>query len=589
MNYSSDEGGEPFFRFRDEDEMSKLGVSNAISNLPNAKPLISKNSKNSKNSKSSDDKIDNKIRTLFSAKDAEEKDANLVKLQEEAERQYEQSFFEDAPVRNKHKTISSKGTWRTNVGNSTKNISTKLTKSSAVGDSIQSNTNSIVRKTVIDAKHTTNKAMNTFETGNRLRLAKNVRHTGRDDRATTEQVMDPRTRLILFNLINSKCFQQLHGCISTGKEANVYHATDDMAVKVFKTSILVFKDRDKYVKGDNRYKGGYCRKNPRKMVKMWAEKEMRNLKRIHSAGIPSPKPIRLRDHVLVMTFLGKNGWASPRLKDAALSESALRRCYQSVVKIMRRMYQVCGLVHADLSEYNVCFIYFFFSIFLKYFSKIHMLYHNKEPFIIDVSQSVEGEHPRAFDFLRMDCKNVTDFFLRKKMNNLMSIRQLFDFIIDERFGCDDDELDQHLESIQLEIQTQNINIQKGDIIEETIENEIQNAQDEDFAAFKAKMLGMSLASSSSNSNDTLYNNDSEDDNSIENPNPNDTLYNNDSEDDKIKTNIVNLNFMCKNASKEERKRHKKAVKDAKANKRKDKIKKSVKARFRKIAKSKGKK
>jgi RIO kinase 1 len=31
--------------------------------------------------------------------------------------------------------------------------------------------------------------------------------------------------------------------------------------------------------GEFRFRHGYCRSNPRKMVKLWAEKEMRNLKR----------------------------------------------------------------------------------------------------------------------------------------------------------------------------------------------------------------------------------------------------------------------------------------------------------------------
>lgn len=49
---------------------------------------------------------------------------------------------------------------------------------------------------------------------------------------------------------------QINGCISTGKEANVYHAKDcsgeELAVKIYKTSILTFKDRDRYVSGDHR-------------------------------------------------------------------------------------------------------------------------------------------------------------------------------------------------------------------------------------------------------------------------------------------------------------------------------------------------
>ena len=183
------------------------------------------------------------------------------------------------------------------------------------------------------------------------------RHTGRDDRATVEQVLDPRTRLILFKLLNAGFISAIHGCISTGKEANVYHAFrpggEEVAIKIYKTSILVFKDRDRYVSGEFRFKSGYSRSNPRKMVKLWAEKEMRNLKRLNAAGIPCPNPLLLRMHVLVMDFIGHDGYAAPRLRDAGLGVEALTIAYRDVLGIMRRMYQECKLVHADLSEYNL--------------------------------------------------------------------------------------------------------------------------------------------------------------------------------------------------------------------------------------------
>lgn len=138
-----------------------------------------------------------------------------------------------------------------------------------------------------------------------------LRTKDKHDRATAEQVMDPRTRMILFKLLNRNLISEVNGCISTGKEANVYHATSktkqDYAIKIYKTSILVFKDRDKYVSGEFRFRHGYCRHNPRKMVRTWAEKEMRNLARMHSNGINVPEPILLKSHVLVMTFIGKNG------------------------------------------------------------------------------------------------------------------------------------------------------------------------------------------------------------------------------------------------------------------------------------------
>ena len=110
------------------------------------------------------------------------------------------------------------------------------------------------------------------------------RSKDKEDRATVEQVLDPRTRVILVKMLNKKFIREINGCLSTGKEANVYHAISydgnkEYAIKIYKTSILIFKDREKYVGGEFRFRNGHCKSNPRKMIKLWAEKEIRNLKR----------------------------------------------------------------------------------------------------------------------------------------------------------------------------------------------------------------------------------------------------------------------------------------------------------------------
>lgn len=261
------------------------------------------------------------------------------------------------------------------------------------------------------------------------------RSADKSDRATSEQVLDPRTRMILLQMINRNVITEVNGCISTGKEANVYHALSipqeegsesavaplHRAIKVYKTSILVFKDRDKYVTGEYRFRQGYSKSNNRAMVKVWAEKEMRNLRRIHASGIPCPEPIHLRLHVLVMGFLGdKKGIAAPRLKDVDLvgedSEARWKLLYLQLLGHMRVLYQSCHLVHADLSEYNI-------------------LYYEEKLWLIDVSQSVEHDHPRSLEFLRMDIKNVTDFFRRQGVNTI-SERTIFEFVTDNQRNMD---------------------------------------------------------------------------------------------------------------------------------------------------------
>ncbi|KAI0304524.1 RIO1-domain-containing protein [Multifurca ochricompacta] len=245
----------------------------------------------------------------------------------------------------------------------------------------------------------------------------------KSDRATNEQVLDPRTRIILFKMIGRGLIHEVNGCVSTGKEANVYHAlTPDsahLALKIYKTSILVFKDRDRYVTGEYRFRRGYNRKNPRKMVRLWAEKELRNLRRLRAAEIPCPEPLEVRENVLVMSFLGDNeGWASPRLKDAEIADrSTYAALYSELVLNLRKLFHQCKLVHADLSEYNI-------------------LYHRGHLYIIDVSQSVEHDHPSAFDFLRNDIKNIEDFFSRTGVNCL-GLRRCFEFIVKEKLETTD--------------------------------------------------------------------------------------------------------------------------------------------------------
>lgn len=108
--------------------------------------------------------------------------------------------------------------------------------------------------------------------------------------------------------------------------------------------------------------------------------------------------------------------ASPRLKDAKIPSSEYPLLYQELLLNMRRMYHRCKLVHADLSEYNI-------------------LYHDAHLYVIDVSQSVEHDHPHAFDFLRSDIKNVEEYFGRFGARCL-GLRRCFEFITKDRLEGD---------------------------------------------------------------------------------------------------------------------------------------------------------
>ena len=97
-----------------------------------------------------------------------------------------------------------------------------------------------------------------------------------------ELALDSKTRLILYKLVNAEIIDSIGGVISTGKEALILYAPGgkskdvlmpaECVAKVYKTTLNEFKTRSKYIKDDYRFKDRYKHLNPRKIVRLWAEK-----------------------------------------------------------------------------------------------------------------------------------------------------------------------------------------------------------------------------------------------------------------------------------------------------------------------------
>ncbi|XP_061661052.1 serine/threonine-protein kinase RIO3 isoform X2 [Syngnathoides biaculeatus] len=239
------------------------------------------------------------------------------------------------------------------------------------------------------------------------------------EHSTAEQAVDPRTRLLMYKMVNAGVLDSINGCISTGKESAVFHANggslderpvpDEVVLKVFKTTLNEFRNRDRYIKDDYRFVDRFTKLNPRKIIHLWAEKEMHNLSRMKAAAIPCPDVVLLRKHILVMSFVGRDHVPAPKLKDVVLSRDDMKEAFQQVLHMMQTLYTECRLVHADLSEYN-------------------MLWHQQKVWLIDVSQSVEPTHPHALEFLFRDCRNVSTFFQKRGVSEALSVFELFNAV-----------------------------------------------------------------------------------------------------------------------------------------------------------------
>ena len=237
-----------------------------------------------------------------------------------------------------------------------------------------------------------------------------IRIKDSDTLKSIESVFDFQTSMLIVKLMNSGIIKDIGFCVSTGKEANVYHGyrkkDEEIAIKIYRTASAEFKKNWIYVQGDPRFKR--YKKGTYAFIYTWAKKEFKNLKRMNKIGVRAPKPIDVQKNVLVMEFIGKNQVAAPLLKESKIKKP--NKMYGEVVEYITRLYEKANMVHADLSEFNI------------------LNYKNK-PVIIDVSQAVLLDHPYAAAFLFRDIKNINRYFSSLNVETL-SNEELYEQITD---------------------------------------------------------------------------------------------------------------------------------------------------------------
>ncbi|WP_226022400.1 serine/threonine-protein kinase Rio1 [Halomicrobium salinisoli] len=227
-------------------------------------------------------------------------------------------------------------------------------------------------------------------------------------------VFDDATYGALYKLVQDGYIDAFGGPISTGKEANVYTALSgdhEVAVKVYRINASDFTDMRGYLDGDPRFEG--IGSDKKQVVTAWVRKEFANLQRARGAGVRAPEPIAVERNVLVMEYIETDGDRARRLSEVQIENP--ETAFEVVREYMRRLYDA-GLVHGDLSEYNV-------------------VIEDGELYVIDLGQAVTVHHGNADEFLERDCENVAAFFSRQGMET--SANDLYDFVT--RADEDDEE------------------------------------------------------------------------------------------------------------------------------------------------------
>ena len=133
---------------------------------------------------------------------------------------------------------------------------------------------------------------------------------------TLKNVFDTFTERNIFKLISQGYFDGLESPIFIGKEANLFTAIKGkkkVVVKIYRLQTCDFNRMYDYIKYDPRFPN--VRKQRRKTIFAWAQREYRNLLKAREAGIRVPTPITCMHNILVMEFIG-NEEPAPKLKDA---------------------------------------------------------------------------------------------------------------------------------------------------------------------------------------------------------------------------------------------------------------------------------
>jgi RIO kinase 1 len=127
---------------------------------------------------------------------------------------------------------------------------------------------------------------------------------------------------------------------------------------------------------------------------IWASREFLTLRTLWAAGASVPYPVEEVHHAFYMQYIGTLGAAAPRLSELRPDADDAAALFLRLVDELR-IFVRQGIVHADLSEYNI-------------------LVQHGRPWIIDVPQAVDlHAHPRGRELFARDVARLCTYFTRR--------------------------------------------------------------------------------------------------------------------------------------------------------------------------------
>jgi len=195
--------------------------------------------------------------------------------------------------------------------------------------------------------------------------------------------------------------------LGVGKESDVYVAEDyagnKLVVKFHRLGRTSFRQTRKFRiwVGERRHITWLYES------RLSAHMEYKALVLAYNADISVPKPISVNRHAVVMKYI-----ESLKLSEIRTGLEKPEEVLGKILDDVATLYRDVGIVHGDLSEYNV----------IVEFSE-----EEEKPYIIDWPQWVPREYKNALDLLKRDLENIVQFF-RKEYDLDVNIEEALKYI-----------------------------------------------------------------------------------------------------------------------------------------------------------------
>ena len=203
--------------------------------------------------------------------------------------------------------------------------------------------------------------------------------------------------------------QHERGVLKSGKEADVHLVERVLGTRTNLLAAKRYRDaQERTFKDDSQYRNSAAiresrlrraveqgtNRGRRFRADLWLANEFDVLSRLWLAGAAVPYPVQRLGQEILLELVGDEDAIAPRLVHAGLDRTRLEEAWRQVLEAMH-LFARCGVVHADLSPYNI-------------------LVADDRLVFIDFPQAVDPvAHPAGMELLQRDVDNLAEWFGRK--------------------------------------------------------------------------------------------------------------------------------------------------------------------------------